>query len=347
VADVATRLVGRVRRQLRSLEECARGVVAAVSGGPDSVALLHSLVAARDRAQPFPITIAHLNHQLRGTESDADEAFTAGLHARLTSAGVPALGLRLGRMDVAAEARAAGTNLEATARRVRYAWLAEAAREAGTRWVATGHTADDQAETVLHRLLRGAGLQGLRGIAVRRELGPGVGVVRPLLQTTRAEVVAYLGALNEPYRVDSTNSDPSYTRTRIRSELLPLLAAHYNPGVARILARLAAQADELYRDEEAATVSLLSAAELPRAGAALVFDRARLASAPRRLARAALRLAWAREGWPLDAMNYDAWERLAGLVYGDGRAADMPGGVRARVRGRVLQLAAPGSVGDG
>ena len=346
MADVATRLVGRVRRQLRLLDDCAGGVVAAVSGGPDSVALLHALVAARD-SRPFPITIAHLNHQLRGAESDADQEFTAALHARLASAGVPALGLRVGRVDAAAEARAAGANLEATARRVRYAWLAETAREAGARWVATGHTADDQAETVLHRLLRGTGLQGLRGIAARRELAPGVGVVRPLLQTTRAEVVAYLSALNEPYRVDSTNSDPSYTRNRIRSELLPLLAGRYNPAVARVLGRLAAQADEVYRDEEAAAVSLLSAAELPRAGTMLVFDRARLAATPRRLTRASLRLAWTREGWPLDAMNYDAWERLAGLVYGDGRTADLPGGVRARVRERILQLAPPGSVGDG
>ena len=105
-----------------------------------------------------------------------------------------------------------------------------------------------------------------------------------------------------------------------------------------MLARLAEQAEEAYRDEEAVAVSLLSAAELPRAGATLVFDRARLAAAPRRLTRAALRLAWAREGWPLDAMNYDAWERLAGLVYAEGRAADLPGGVRARVREHVLQL---------
>ena len=191
---------------------------------------------------------------------------------------------------------------------------------------------------MLHRLLRGTGLQGLRGIAAQRELAPGLGVVRPLLQTTRAEIIAYLNLLGQPFRVDSTNSDLNYTRNRIRSELLPQLAACYNPAVARVLARLAEQAEEAYRDEEAAAVSLLSAAELPRAGATLVFDRARLAAAPRRLTRAALRLAWAREGWPLDAMNYDAWERLAGLVYGEGRAADLPGGVRARVREHVLQL---------
>jgi tRNA(Ile)-lysidine synthase len=338
VARFATQLVDRVRRCVRSLEEHGRGVVAAVSGGADSVALLHALLAARDPVAAFPITIAHLNHQLRGDESDADEAFTAALHASLTAAGAPALALHLGRIDMAEQARVSGSNLEATARRMRYHWLAEAARAVGARWIAAGHTADDQAETVLHRLLRGTGLQGLRGIAARRELEPGVGLVRPLLQTTRAEIIAYLDSLNQAYRVDSTNSDLSYTRNRIRAELLPLLAARYNPAVSKSLARLAEQAEEIFRDEAAAAAVLLVAAELPRAGALLVFDRAQLATAPRRLTRGALRLAWAREAWPLDAMNYNAWERLAGLVYGEDGAADLPGGVRARTCGKVLQL---------
>jgi tRNA(Ile)-lysidine synthase len=340
------RLVHQVRRRLRSLDGRRRGVVAAVSGGPDSVALLHALLAIRDPAAPFPVTIAHLNHQLRGAEGDADAAFTVDLHARLTAAGVSALGLRVAPIDVAAQARAERANLEATARRVRYAWLAEVAREVGARWAATGHTADDQAETVLHRLLRGTGLQGLRGIAAVRELAPGVGLVRPLLRTTRAEILAYLNGLGQPYRVDSTNSDLSFTRNRIRCELLPHLAERYNPAVAQVLARLAEQAEEAHRDEETAAVSLLSAAELPRAGAILVFDRDRLAAAPRRLTRAALRLAWAREGWPLDPMNYDAWERLAGLAYGEGRATDLPGGVRARARDRVLQIGPASSIRD-
>ena len=127
---------------------------------------------------------------------------------------------------------------------------------------------------MLHRLLRGTGLQGLRGIAAQRELEPGVRLVRPLLQTMRTEIIAYLKNLNQPFREDSTNSDPSFTRNRIRSELLPLLAAHYNPAVSKSLARLAEQAEVLYRDEEAAAVTLLTTAELPRAGALLVFDLA-------------------------------------------------------------------------
>jgi len=341
-----TDLVQRVRRRLQSLEEYGRGVVAAVSGGADSIALWHALIAARDPFSPFPVVLAHLNHQLRGAESDADEAFTADLHGRLVSAGVPALTLRLGRIDVAAQARADGANLEATARRVRYRWLADVAREVGARWIATGHTADDQAETVLHRLLRGTGLQGLRGIAARRELESGVGVVRPLLQTTRSEIIAYLAQLNQPFREDSSNRDPAYTRNRIRLELLPYLAERYNPAAATALARLAEQAEEIFQEEEAAAVSLLSAAELPRAGTMLVFDRQRLAAAPRRLTRAALRFAWAREGWPLDAMSYDAWNRLADLVHGEGAGLDLPGSIHARLREQVLQVGPIKSGGD-
>jgi tRNA(Ile)-lysidine synthase len=338
VSDATTRLVDRVRRALAALDGVGRGVVAAVSGGPDSVALLHALIAARPGADPFPLVVAHLNHRLRGGESDADEEFVAELCTRLTAASVPALSLARARLDVAALARAEGANLEAAARRARYAWLAETARAAGARWVAAGHTADDQAETVLHRLLRGAGLQGLRGIAVWRELAPGVGLFRPLLRTTRAEVIAYLQDLNQPYCIDSTNSDLSRMRNRIRHELLPLLAARYNPGAAAALARLAAQADEAFRDEAAAAAALLAEAERPRAGPLLVFDSARLAASPRRLVRAALRLVWAREGWPVDAMTFEKWERLAGLVFDEGTAVDLPGRLRARRRGRVLQI---------
>src|SRR5262249_22835052 len=143
-------------------------------------------------------------------------------------------------------------NLEATARRLRYDWLAQTAAVAGAGWVATGHTADDQAETVLHRLIRGAGLHGGRGIAaVRRDPGP-VPVVRPLLAVSRSDVLAYLAEVGQPFRTDSTNADPALTRNRIRAKVLPLLRT-FNPEVVSALARLARQADEAARflDDEA------------------------------------------------------------------------------------------------
>jgi tRNA(Ile)-lysidine synthase len=322
---------GFVDAVARGLGPPGDGVVVAVSGGPDSVALARAAAAARGGAGR--LVLAHLNHGLRGAESDADEAFVAGLASRL-----PGVELCRARIDVAAEAERSGANLEAAARRLRYAWLADVAREHGCLRVATGHTADDQAETVLHRLLRGAGLQGLRGIAPRRPLGPGVEVVRPMLGLTRADVLAFLRAAGQAFREDASNRDLRRTRNRIRHELLPLLAREYNPAVVSVLGRLAAQAAEAYRGEEAEAAALLAAAELPRAGRQLVLDRPRLAAAPGRAVRALFRLVWEREGWPRDGMDFAAWQRLAALARGDGVAGDFPGGVHARRRGRVVLL---------
>jgi tRNA(Ile)-lysidine synthase len=332
------RIVGMVRHGLRSLADAPAGVVVAVSGGADSVALARALDDARDPHTPFPLVLAHLNHQLRGRDSDGDEEFVVELHAQLTAAGRPNLMLSRTRRDMAAEARAEGANLEALARRERYRWLAEVARTHGIRYIATGHTANDQAETVLHRLLRGTGLRGLRGIAARRELESGLQVVRPLLPATRADILAYLHELRQPYREDATNQDRRYTRNRIRHELLPLLARQFNPAIVRVLASLAEQAEEAYRIEEAAAFALLSETELPRAGELLIFDRRRLLTAPRHRVREMFRLVWTREDWPLGGMDRAAWERLACVVFDDLTAVDLPGGLHARRRERVVQV---------
>jgi len=324
-----------LRQCLDSLEDRAGGLVVAVSGGPDSIALARAVVAV---GFPGPIIVAHLNHCLRGEESDADEAFVIELYHQLTASGAADLRCAHERRDVGGEARALGANLEAHARHVRYRWLADTARAHDARWVATGHTANDQAETVLHRLLRGTGLQGLRGIAARRELEPGVGVVRPILRATRADILGYLASLGQPYREDRSNDNLDRTRNRIRRELIPLLAAQYNTAIVPLLNRLADQADEAFRDEEAAAIRLLSNGERPRAGNMVVLDVVALREAPRRLVREAFRLLWRREGWPMDAMDYAAWDRLAALVFEDATAVDLPGGIRARRRERIVQI---------
>ena len=185
MADIATRLVDRMRRRVRSLEGCGR---ASWRPSPAGRTVWRCCAGrGRDPVAPFPVVVAHLNHQLRGAESDADEAFATDLHARLAAAGVPALAAR-GRIDVAAQGGRAPTWRRRPA--VRCAWLGRPPARPATAG-RHGHTADDQAETVLHRLLRRTGLQGLRGIAAQRELAPGLGLVRPLLQTTRAEIIAY------------------------------------------------------------------------------------------------------------------------------------------------------------
>jgi tRNA(Ile)-lysidine synthase len=312
------------------------GMVVALSGGPDSVALTRFLVAARGE-RTVPLALAHLNHQLRGSQSDADEEFVRRFHASLVGAGVPDLSLSTAHCDVRSLALQ-GANLEAVARRERYRWLGTVAREQGLGWVGTGHTASDQAETVLHHLLRGTGLAGLRGIAPRRELEPGVWVARPLLTTTRAEILACLEAWGQEFREDASNEDARFTRNRIRAQLLPHLASTYNAGIASVLTHLAEQARELWEEHEERATALLREAELPRAGDLLVFDRSRLQQEPRHRVRTLFRLVWAREGWPMGKMGYDAWDRLASVVFDTVQAVDLPGSVHARGRGRVLQV---------
>ncbi|MEN6451126.1 MAG: tRNA lysidine(34) synthetase TilS, partial [Thermoguttaceae bacterium] len=197
-------------------------VVVAVSGGCDSVALLRAMVALKTGGAGRLIA-AHLNHQLR-PDAHADERFVVELCGRL---GVPC---DVGRVDVGASARG-GEGVEAAARRARYRFLEETAGRRGARFVATAHTADDQAETVLHRIIRGTGLRGLAGMSRTRPLGHAT-LIRPLLGVRHAELLAYLESLGQPFREDSSNLDLHFTRNKIRRALLPRLEAGYNRDVA-------------------------------------------------------------------------------------------------------------------
>ncbi len=289
--------------------------VVAVSGGADSVALLRGLL----EVGVGPLSVAHFHHQLR-PEADADAAFVRDLAA------AHAVPFDFGTADV----RAAGGNLEATARRLRYAWLREVAAARGATWLATGHTANDNAETVLHHLTRGTGLDGLRGVA------PVSGnVVRPLLTVTRGEVLAYLASLKQSFVTDPTNFDPSLTRVRIRGELLPLLET-FNPQAVAALGRLTRQADEVADCLRDLAADLLSRVERPRAGNAVVLTAG--VTAPSPVLHALLQLVWAREGWPRRDMADDGWRRAAGVLRGELTAAEFPGRVRARRRGAVVHL---------
>jgi tRNA(Ile)-lysidine synthase len=300
--------------------------VVAVSGGADSVALLRILAGWAQ-----PLVIAHLNHRLRGDDSDADEAFVGALAESL------GLACRSIAIDVAEAARQRGDNLEETARQRRYEFLASVASETAAAWVATGHTADDQAETVLHRLVRGAGIQGLRGIARDRELRPGLRLIRPLLAVTRADVVTYLREIGQPWREDLSNRDPAFTRNRIRHELLPLLRT-FNPAIVDVLGRLAEQAGEIHGDVELGAAALLQQAELPAAGPLRIFRVDRLELASRHRVRAMFRILWDREGWPLDDMTFEHWKRVVAVALGEETASDFPGGVSARRKGGVVQI---------
>jgi tRNA(Ile)-lysidine synthase len=267
-------------------------VLAAVSGGADSVALALAL-ARLAPAHGFTLAgIAHLHHGLRGPDADADQAFVAALAARLDVPFVTA------RADVAALAAARHESIEAAARRARYAWLASAADEVGATAIATGHTADDQAETLLLRLMRGAGLAGLS--AIRPSNGA---VIRPLLESRRADVEAFLRGAGESWREDTSNADPAIPRNRVRHELMPVLKALSGDAVVDALGRTAAliqdDAEELQRQAiEMAVGRVLTtdsqkllAAAGPAPGTAVCLDIEGLRAAGPALGRRIVRLA--------------------------------------------------------
>ncbi len=310
-------------------------VAVAVSGGSDSVALtflLHELARASHRGWTVAGLI-HVNHGLRGDEAERDESFVRALAARL---GHP---VEVGRVDVAAEARAARQSLEAAARRLRYRILEDAARRLDATVVATGHTLDDQAETVLLRLLRGAGLRGLAGIRARRGV-----FIRPLLDCPRRELRRFLAEHAEPHCEDSTNADTAIPRNLLRRDLMPVIE-RLAPGGVAALGRLAAlaEADEAFL--EARAIELAADVVLSdRNGVQL--NRAALVGLPVPLARRLIRrlLEQGAPGTPPAARHVEAVRDLAGGGRQDGHL-DLPG-VAVQVRGPEMWLWSRGHAGS-
>ncbi len=213
------------------LPENAR-IGVAVSGGADSTALLFLL---QGLSPGYELSLIHTNHGLRGEESDGDEQFCRDLAARL---GLPFHSVKRPPIP--------GANLEESARDARLQFFLHMIETKQVDYVATAHTRNDQAETVLFRLLRGASIPGMAGIR-RRSGGPGGRILRPLLDVTRAELTAYLESRGEAWREDSSNASPQFARNRIRLELLPQLERDWNPELTRGLARTARLA---YDEEE-------------------------------------------------------------------------------------------------
>jgi tRNA(Ile)-lysidine synthase len=209
----------------------------------------------------------------------------------------------------------------------------------GVRWIATGHTQDDQSETILHRLLRGTGLQGLRGMPERRPLvSPEIELVRPLLGIRRRKVLEYLEAENQKYRVDASNQDLRLTRNRIRHELIPLMES-FNPEFASLLSGLAEQAGEAWQREQQRAQDLLSQVELRASGGEVILKTHALRELSDADLREVYRLVWRRQNWPERQMSFRHWQDLADLSRLDSAARDFPGRVHFRNRGKVITLA--------
>jgi tRNA(Ile)-lysidine synthase len=319
-APAALRLVAdRAARALAAVDAPAGGdgLAAAVSGGADSLALLHGLrTLAGPRA--WRLAVVTVDHGLRpGSAADAafvvDHAKALGLSAKLVT---------LDPAELAAHRRAGP---EGAARTARYRALWRAAGELGCGWLATGHTLDDQAETVLLQLLRGAGAEGLAGMAVRSDR-----LLRPLLGVRRAETRACCAALGIGWREDPTNQQPGPLRNRIRQRVLPLLE-ELRPGAALALARAAGLAADERIWLDPLVAAALAAAEAPGAPPGEVrLDAAALAGLPVGLGRRVVRAAARRAGAsPPDA---DATDRILALAGPGrpGRSAAWPGGLARR-----------------
>ena len=315
-----------------------------VSGGADSVALLRAL-HQQSRELGLVLHVAHLHHGLRGAEADADLEFVRSLAEQLN------LPFHSHHVDTVAEATArpgkSAESIEEAARRLRYAWFRNLSSKEQLDAVATAHTFDDQAETVLAKFLRGAWTEGLSGIhPVVQVEGK---ILRPLLAVTRTEIEAYLRALDKPWRTDSSNADIGFTRNRIRHELLPTLES-WNPQLRRHLVQMAT----LARDEEAfwATETARLAAQLTLPGRpvrgggransgpgseGLALDIAAFIAQPVALQRRVLRYVAAQLGAAPDFPATESLRTLA-LTGRAGQKAEFASGLRAERSHRELRL---------
>lgn len=302
---------------------CDVTVLVAVSGGADSVALLRALHAIRSRQDSAAgqLIVAHFNHRLRGEESDADERFVLEIARSLElpcEVGRANWDLERQQADAPAGSRPGGDirpvgGSEASLRKHRYAFLRQAAKRRGARYVATAHAADDQAETVLHRVIRGTGLNGLAGIRRFRKFFHGVVLVRPMLALRRSDARSYLAAVGQTYREDSSNASHRYTRNRLRLDLIPRIEEQFNASTVPALARLAELAEDV-RLVIADQVELLMPCVRFESLERVVVDCPPLHRARKLLVRELFVEIWKHQQWPRQAMGFDKWDDLANLA---------------------------------
>ena len=318
-------------------DRSSAALVVAASGGPDSTALLRCLHGLRGEFG-LRLHVAHLNHDFRGAEADHDAAFVQRLADGL---GLPC---SIDKQDpIAYQSERGVSSFEQAAREMRYAFLSAVAATAGATAVALGHTADDQAETVLLHLLRGSGLHGLRGMSEVAqwpwpESNPGPLLFRPLLGAGKSDTAAYCRALGQTYREDSGNYMWRFTRNKVRLDLMPKLSRDYNPRVREALSRLsrAATEDLDFIESELARRWPAIAEE---SGNTVVFNIPALSALHPALQRHALRRAYAAVAGDARRLGESHLEAMLSLLHGDkgGRAAHLPRGVcAAKQRGLLV-----------
>jgi len=303
-------------------------VLLAVSGGPDSVCLLDGMTQLVDKDA---LHIGHFNHRLRADASDADADYVRSLCQQHS------LRFHLGQSDQLSPQQ---TGVENRARQLRYEWLTKVAQQQGCKWVMTGHTMNDQAETVLHHLIRGTGWRGLRGIAPSRYL-PGteweIRLVRPLLTCSRQDVVDYLAKHNLAPRHDASNDDLRFTRNRIRHQIMPQLIS-MNSDTVRHLAAWGATARSHY-DQIRQSVRMFYPQMIKhQTRNQLAVQKGMLTQTSDEYLQELLRRLWRKQRWPLDQMNFKRWCEVIEVCRGTRTAVELPGRIMVKSKDLVIQF---------
>lgn len=341
--------VSRYLRE-RELVRAGQRVGMAVSGGADSVALFRLLLQLRDELG-LVLAVVHVNHQIRGSEADADQQFVTELAAKY---GLPLHAVSADTPSFAAERH---LSLEAAARELRYEHFRRLLGDGVLDKVATAHTLDDQAETVLLRLARGTGITGLAGIYPKWPVASGqrpsahagersshraTAIIRPLLESRRSELLSYLESLKQPWREDASNLDLRFARNRVRHKVLPLLESELNPRVRELLAETAeiARVEEDYWAAEVSRV-LPGVCTASAEGSAGSLHTAALREHPLALQRRLVRAVAELKGLRLEFQHVEEVLALAQAPPSGEKQAMLPGGWRAVRRRDGLQFEPP------
>jgi tRNA(Ile)-lysidine synthase len=313
---------------------CEVTVLIAISGGADSAALFRAMLGSK-KSGAGRLCAAHFNHRLR-PEAETDEQFVRELCAKWN---VPC---EFGRAETSQITSLSGEGVEEAARRLRYEFLESAAGRLGARYLVTAHTADDQAETILHRILRGTGLSGLAGIVRARPLGHTT-LIRPLLEFRRADIERYLTDIGQSYRRDASNFDRRFTRNRIRRELFPLLVREYNSQAVEAILRLGSLAGEVQAVVDRAVEELFERTVIVESRTVVRIDLSALESTASYVIRELLISIWRRQKWPLKAMGFDQWNLLEKMA----RESTMLASKSSEIRlfpGKIRAETAPGKM---
>ena len=311
-------------------------IVLGVSGGPDSVAMLralHGIIEQSNSITSTRLVVAHLNHRLRGDQSDLDEDFVKQLAREL-------------KLDAIVEVLPQSTEStgEAQWRKARIGFLNDVAKQHRARWIATGATADDSVETMLHHLLRGSGPAGLAGIRFERKLSEELTLVHPMVGLWKSELIEYLDSLGQSYRIDKSNLCNDFTRNRIRNECLPYLETF--TGCEQVKERLRTTC-ELIRQEHQVIEELaqqwLASSAIDWGQDQIEASMQEFAKVPWPVLQCGLVAIWHRMGWPLQQIGFQHWDRVRKWIESAGDSnhpmrMQLPGLIELKTTRRKLQI---------